>query len=390
MIPGELISMMARRRLVAEVRTDTAIQALSVVDALAAAGVTSVEVSLTIPGVSEILTHLATRQDVVVGAGSVLDERQATEAISSGARFVASPIFNAEIIPVCRDAKVACVLGALTPTEIIAAQRAGAEMVKLFPVEALGGPMYLRALLRQLTHISVQVAGGFPVEHLAEYLELPVRTVALGTLLTPPMLIERGNWQAITNRARAFVDYVTNPMANAERFMLLMGATPQRPDGQARGVVGAIPTMPMGGGMASRPPAPMQPQVQPMQAPTMQPPMPQPMQPGYPPGYYAPQPPQQPPMQPQQAQPMQPMQPPTLILPPNSFGAASSPGATSSPGAASYPGRAGPSSFLTQDNFAGDDGEDEADDARPAPPSGAFRPWDSRPIEQGDDEDWLR
>ncbi len=339
MIPGELISMMARRRLVAEVRTDTAIQALSVVDALAAGGVTSVEVSLTIPGVSEILTHLATRQDVVVGAGSVLDERQASDAISSGARFIASPIFNAEIIPVCRDANVACVLGALTPTEIIAAQRAGAEMVKLFPVEALGGPMYLRALLRQLTHISVQVAGGFPVERLAEYLELPVRTVALGTLLTPPMLIERGAWQAITNRARAFVDYVANPIANAERFMLLMGGAPQR-------AVGAIPTMPMGGGMGRAP--------------------------GYPPGYY---PPQQPPAQPQP-------QPPTLILPPNAF-------AASSPGASSSPGRANPSSFLTQDNFAGEDG-DEGDDAQPAPPSGAFRPWDSRPIEQGDDEDWLR
>jgi hypothetical protein len=73
-----------------------------------------------------------------------------------------------------------------------------------------------------------------------------------------------------------------------------------------------------------------------------------------------------------------------LILPPNAFGV-SSPGVASS----SYPGRAGPSSFLTQDNFAGDDGDD-GDDDQPAPPSGAFRPWDSRPIEQGDDEDWLR
>lgn len=342
MIPGELISMMTRRRLVAEVRTDTAIQALSVVDALAAAGVTSVEVSLTIPGVSEILTHLATRQDVMVGAGSVLDERQASEAISSGARFIASPIFNAEIIPVCRDANVACVLGALTPTEIIAAQRAGAEMVKLFPVEALGGPMYLRALLRQLTHISVQVAGGFPVEHLPDYLELPVRTVALGTLLTPPMLVERGNWQAITNRARAFVDYVANPIANAERFMLLMGVTPQRPDAQARGIVGAIPTMPIGGGMAGRQPGPMQ------------------QAPGYPQGYYPPQQPQ--------------AQPSSLILSPTGF-------------AASSPGRASASNFLNQENFAGEDGDD---DEQPAPPSGAFRPWDSRPSEQGNDEDWLR
>ena len=288
MIPRELIALLERRRLVAEVRTSTAIQALSVVDALVAGGVTTIEVSLTIPGAHEILGHLATRSDVLVGAGAVLDPHQAKDVISYGARFIASPILAPELVAVCQDANVACILGALTPSEIIAAQRAGADMVKLFPVEALGGPIYIRALLQQLTHVSLQVAGGFTAEHLAEYLTLPIRTVAVGSLLVPRILIERGNWQAITSRAHAFVEFAANPHANAARFLSLMGVAP-RPQPASR--------------------------------------------------------------------------------PQSSVGGVAAGGVLPDPAAAAMP------------------------TMRPASDSGAsgsFQPWDSRPFEQGDDEDWLR
>ena len=134
---------------------------------------------MAIPGVQEILSHFAARQDVLIGAGAVIDARQATEAISCGARFVASPILALELVPVCNDAHVACILGAMTPSEIIAAQRGGAEMVKLFPTHALGGPSYVRALFDQLTHLSLQVSGGLTPETLGAYLELPVRVIAL-------------------------------------------------------------------------------------------------------------------------------------------------------------------------------------------------------------------
>ncbi len=243
MIPRELISLIARRRLVAEVRTDTATQALSVVDALAAGGIGVFEIALTIPGATEILTHYATRTDIIVGVGAALEARQAIEALSSGARFVASPIFSPEIAQTCQEKGAACVLGALTPTEIIAAQRAGAEMVKLFPVEAIGGPAYVRSLLRQLTHISVQVSGGFAVEHLVEYFELPVRSIALGALLAPPALVDRSSWQAITNRAAAFVQFASNPHAFGAQFLAMMGVAPQ---GQPvnRGAAN-LPTMPI-------------------------------------------------------------------------------------------------------------------------------------------------
>lgn len=297
MIPREVLSLISRRRIVAEVRTETAMQALSVVDALAAGGVTTIEVSLTIPGAQEILSHLATRQDVLVGAGAVLDGHQAREAIASGARFIASPIFNPELAPICQEASATCVLGALTPSEIIAAQRSGADMVKLFPVEALGGPMYVRALLRQLTHMSLQISGGFSAEHMIEYLELPIRSLALGTLLVPRVLVDRANWQAITNRARAFVDYAANPHAYAAQFLAMMG-------------IGAPPAPPVNPRVANVPTMPITPEMAGMIAPTL-PDLPQ------------------------------------------------SPAASRS-------------------------GFD------PAASSSGFRPWDSRPMELGDDEDWLR
>lgn len=319
MIPREMISLISRRRLVAEVRTDTAMQALGVVDALAAGGIGVFEIALTIPGASEILTHYATRSDIIVGVGAALEPRQAVEALSSGARFVASPIFSPEIAQVCLERGAACVLGALTPTEIIAAQRAGAEMVKLFPVEAIGGPAYVRSLLRQLTHISVQVSGGFAIEHLVAYFELPVRSIALGALLAPPLLVDRGAWQAITNRAAAFVQFASNPHAYAAQFLAMMGA-------------------------AQQPQMPPQAQAPQVQAPQAQPPAPQPAE--------------------RVAANM-----PTMPIPPEAL---------------PQPGRLDEAPALIRPPAAWQ----EAPNAAASNPN--FRPWDSRPVRQGDDEDWLR
>src|SRR6185437_7981620 len=249
MIPREVMSLMSRRRIVAEVRTETAMQALSVVDALAAGGVSTIEVSLTIPGAQEILMHMATRQDVLVGAGAVLYGNQTRDAIAAGARFIASPVFNPELALIFLEGGIACVLGAVKQSEIIAAQRAGAEMVKLFPAEALGGPMYVRALLRQLTHMSLQISGGFSAEHMIEYLELPIRSLALGTLLVPRVLVERGHWQAITNRARAFVDYAANPHVYAAQFLAMMGIGSPQAASAGNPRIANIPTMPVPPGM---------------------------------------------------------------------------------------------------------------------------------------------
>jgi len=227
MLPSELLTIIGRRHFIAEVRTETAKQALGVVESLARGGISVFEISVAIPGCEEILHHFSTSSEIMVGAGSVLDVRQATEVAKAGARFVVSPILATEILPVCAEYHIAPILGALTPTEIITAQRAGAELVKVFPISAMGGSNYLKSLFRHLTHLSIMVSGGITLENLPEYLALPIRSIALSSTLTPRAMIEQGDWAAMTMIARRFVEMARHWEAN-------MGQAPLRnvPTGQ--------------------------------------------------------------------------------------------------------------------------------------------------------------
>src|SRR5262245_7805458 len=119
--------------------------------ALAAGGVGAVEITLTTPGALEAIADIASDglRDSVVGAGTVLDEAAAREVIARGARFVVSPTLDRGVVRFCRDHAVPCLPGALTPTELLEAWRAGAAVVKLFPASAVG-PRYLREVLAPL------------------------------------------------------------------------------------------------------------------------------------------------------------------------------------------------------------------------------------------------
>lgn len=207
MIPSELLTVIGRRHFIAEVRTGTAKQALGAVEALARGGMSVFEISNAIPGATEILRHFVNSSDIIVGMGGVLDTRQVEEAVSAGARFVVSPITAPELVRFSAEHHITCILGALTPTEIITAQRAGAELVKVFPISAMGGSTYLRSLYRQFTHLSLMVAGGITMENLVDYLSLPVRAVTLGSTLIPRSLVERDDWGAITSIARRYVEF---------------------------------------------------------------------------------------------------------------------------------------------------------------------------------------
>jgi 2-dehydro-3-deoxyphosphogluconate aldolase / (4S)-4-hydroxy-2-oxoglutarate aldolase len=207
MIPNELLTILGRRRFIAEVRTDTARQALGVIESLARGGLTAFEISVAIPGCEEILHHFATSNEIIVGAGGITEARFAEEVARAGAHFISSPITCPELIPICIEHHVMPILGALTPTEIVAAQRAGAEVVKIFPISAMGGGHYIRSLYRQFTHLSVMVSGGVTLETLPDYLALPLRAICLSSTLVPRVIVERGDWHALTQIARHFVEY---------------------------------------------------------------------------------------------------------------------------------------------------------------------------------------
>jgi len=180
----------------------------SLAAALAAGGVSAVEITLTTPGALEAITELASHGGgAVVGAGTVLDEKAARNVIAAGARFVVSPTLDRGVVRYCRDQGVPCLPGAFTPTELLEAWRAGAELVKLFPASALG-PRYLREVLAPLPFLRVVPSGGVSLENRAEWIRAGAAAVSVGSAIVNGTLVRDQSWGELTARARALVDTV--------------------------------------------------------------------------------------------------------------------------------------------------------------------------------------
>lgn len=203
----KILEQMDRFKLVAVVRTRTAEQALQVARALSKVGIGLIEITLTIPGALELIQrlHADLETSALIGAGSVLEGGQAKEALQAGARFIVSPVRQLDLIPICHEAGVVAVVGGLTPTEIVESWRAGADLVKVFPVDAVGGLQYIKGLLAPLPYLPLMVSGGVTLENFKEYLRFGARSLALGSNLMPTALIEAGDYQALTDHARRFV-----------------------------------------------------------------------------------------------------------------------------------------------------------------------------------------
>ena len=183
--------------------------------ALAAGGVGAVEITLTTPGALTAIAELApdgALKGCVVGAGTVVDEEAAREVIARGARFVVSPTFDRAVVRYCRDHDVPCLPGALTPTELLEAWRAGARLVKLFPAGAVG-PRYLREVLAPLPFLRVVPSGGVSLENAVEWIRAGAAAVSVGTALVNPVLVTDESWAELTARARALVQAVAGARA---------------------------------------------------------------------------------------------------------------------------------------------------------------------------------
>jgi len=218
----EILERIDRLHLVAVIRTKTAEQGLKTARALTEAGIRLLEITFTIPGALEVISELRKdlKGEVTLGAGSVLEAEQARRAIQAGAQFLVSPLLQPDLVPPCQEAGVVVVMGGLSPTEILAARRAGADLVKVFPVDAVGGPRYIQGLLAPLPNLPLLVSGGVTFENFLEYLKVGVRAVALGSDLMPTRLIEGGAYHALTEHARRFVEALNRaklPSASHQR-----------------------------------------------------------------------------------------------------------------------------------------------------------------------------
>lgn len=203
---GEALARIRAGGIVPIIRTPSAEEALAAADAIRAGGIDVIEVTLSVPGALEVIAQLARRfgEAVVLGAGTVLDAATARACRDAGARFVVCPTFDAATVAWCAREGLPVMPGALTPTEVLQAWRAGASMVKVFPCDAVGGASYVKALKAPLPQIELLPTGGVSLEKVGDFFAAGASAVGVGGSLVDLARIRAGDAAAITARAAAY------------------------------------------------------------------------------------------------------------------------------------------------------------------------------------------
>jgi 2-dehydro-3-deoxyphosphogluconate aldolase/(4S)-4-hydroxy-2-oxoglutarate aldolase len=198
------------------VRAQSADEAMRAVEAIKEGGISVLEITMTVPGAVRVIEEVARRydSDAVVGAGTVLDAETARLCILAGARFVVSPALDAETIACCRRYGIVVLPGAMTPTEVLAAWKAGADLVKVFPAGSLGGASFIKNLKAPLPQIELVPTGGVSLKTAADFIKAGAAALGVGTDLVDIAALRDGNARLITERARQFVEIVKEARAS--------------------------------------------------------------------------------------------------------------------------------------------------------------------------------
>ena len=197
------------------VRAPSATLALRAAEAVLAGGVSVFEITMTVPDAPAVIRALVARfgARAVVGAGTVLDGPTAEACIDAGAAFIVSPGLDLGTIAAAHGRGVPMMPGALTPTEVIAAWRAGADLVKIFPAAAVGGPSYLRALRGPLPQVKLMPTGGVNATTAGEYIAAGAAALGVGSELVDLVALAAGQDALLTERARALMTAVRTARA---------------------------------------------------------------------------------------------------------------------------------------------------------------------------------
>lgn len=192
------------------VRASSGEEALQAVEAIKAGGLPVLEITMTVPGAVRIIETIAERfgDEVLVGAGTVLDADAARDCVSAGAKFIVSPALNLETIAFCRQVNCAVMPGALTPTEIVQAWSAGADFVKVFPCGAMGGASYIKSLRAPLPQIELVPTGGVSLTTAGSFIEAGAVAIGVGADLVDLKAIRAGDSEKVTEMTRAYLEAV--------------------------------------------------------------------------------------------------------------------------------------------------------------------------------------
>lgn len=196
--------------IVAIIRSDNPVGLVEAARALARGGIPAIEVTMTTPGALEAIASLAKQAagEFIIGAGSVVDAGAARAAIDAGAAFLVAPNVDLAVIREARRRRTVVCPGALTPTEVALAWRAGADIVKVFPASSVGGPAYIRALKAPLPQVRLMPVGGVDASNTASYIRAGACAVGVGSSLVNAKRIAAADWDGLAAAARQYVDAV--------------------------------------------------------------------------------------------------------------------------------------------------------------------------------------
>jgi 2-dehydro-3-deoxyphosphogluconate aldolase/(4S)-4-hydroxy-2-oxoglutarate aldolase len=207
----EIISRITSSGVIPVIRASSKEEALAVIDAIAAGGITTIEITMTVPNAIDLIASLSsTRDDLLIGAGSVLDPETARECIAAGALFIVSPATNFDTILYCNETEIVVMPGALTPTEIVNAWDGGADFVKVFPADSMGGAKYLRSVKAPLPDIKLIPTGGVNQSTAADFIKAGAEAVGVGADLVDLAAIREGRASDITSAAKKYLEIVAD------------------------------------------------------------------------------------------------------------------------------------------------------------------------------------
>ena len=210
----EVCARIRKTGLLPSIRVSSADDALFAAEEVVQCGITVVELTMTVPHAVDVISELVrTTPELIVGAGTVLDLQTAKKCVDAGAGFVTSPGFNAAITEFVVAQDVASIPGAFTPSEIMAASDSGADIVKVFPCSAAGGPAYIKALTAPFPHLPLIASGGVDQMNASGYIRAGAVALGVGAELIPPTAVQLHDRNWIRELAGRFISIVQRARA---------------------------------------------------------------------------------------------------------------------------------------------------------------------------------
>ena len=206
----EMLNKMIAEGLIPVIRVTSAQEAIDVADAMKEGGLTFIEITMSVQGAIDVIKDLTKKykDEIVMGAGTVLDPETGRAALLAGAQFIVSPTLNLDLIHLAHRYSAVVIPGAMTPTEILTAWNAGADMVKVFPAAQLGGPEYIKALKGPLPQILLVPTGGVNLQNAGAFIKAGCAALGAGGELVDKKALKEKKFNILTENARAFLKVI--------------------------------------------------------------------------------------------------------------------------------------------------------------------------------------